>query len=84
MEDKHYHMEMHEQCKERFKAIDERLNEGDKLMSEHTTEIAVIKANMNSLIKSINGLTKSLWGVCASLVVTLFGFFVWYIQSLPR
>lgn len=84
MEDKHYHMEMHEQCKERFKAIDDRLNEGDKLMSEHTTEIAVIKANMNSLIKSINGLTKSLWGVCGTIVATLFGFLVWYIQSLPR
>ena len=80
----HYHGEMHEQCKERFKAIDERLNEGDRLMNEHTPEIAVIKTNVASLIKSINGLTKSLWGVCASLVVTLFGFFVWYIQSLPR
>ena len=80
----HYHGEMHEQCKERFKAIDDRLNEGDKLMNEHTTEIAVIKTNVASLIKSINGLTKSLWGVCGTIVATLFGFFIWYIQSIPR
>lgn len=80
----HYHGEMHEACKERFKAIDDRLNEGDRLMSEHTTEIAVLKTNMNSLIKSINGLTKSLWGVCGTILATLFGFFIWYIQSLPR
>ena len=75
---------MHEACKERFKAIDDRLNESDRLMSEHTTEIAVLKTNMNSLIKSINGLTKSLWGVCGTIIVTLLGFFIWYVQSLPR
>ena len=78
----HNHMEMHEVCRERFKSIDERLNEGARLMGEHTTEIAVLKTNMKSLIKSINGLTKSLWGVCGTIVATLFGFFVWYIQNL--
>ena len=53
-------------------------------MNEHTTDIAVIKTNVASLIKSINGLTKSLWGVCGTIIVTLFGFFIWYIQSIPR
>lgn len=79
----HYHGEMHEQCKERFKAIDDRLNEGDRLMGEHSTEIAVLKTNMDTLVKSINGLTKALWGVCGTVFASLFGFFIWYIQNLP-
>ncbi len=78
----HYHNEMHEACKERFRDIEERLNDGDRIMTEHTTEIAVLKTNMSNLIKSISGLTKALWGVCGTTLATLFGFFIWYVQSL--
>ena len=38
----HYHNEMHEACRERFKGIEDRLNEGDRVMTEHTTEIVDI------------------------------------------
>ena len=80
--EQHYHAEMHEACKERFRDIEERLNDGDRIMTEHTTEIAVLKTNMSNLIKSISGLTKALWGVCGTIVATLFGFFIWYVQNL--
>ena len=78
----HYHNEMHEACKERFKNIEERLNDGDKIMTEHTTEIAVLKTNMSNLIKSLSGLTKALWGICGTILATLLGFFIWYVQNL--
>lgn len=78
----HIHTEMHEACKERFRDIEERLNDGDKIMTGHTTDIAVLKTNMSTLIKSLGGLTKALWGVSGTIVAALFGFFIWYIQNL--
>ncbi len=78
----HNHIEMHEPCKERFREIEKRLDEGDKVFTQHTTDIAVLKTNTNALIKSMNGLTKALWGVCGTILATLFGFFIWYIQSI--
>ena len=78
----HYHSDMHEACRERFKGIEDRLNEGDRVMTEHTTEIAVLKTNMSNLIKSIGGLTKALWGICGTTLATLLGFFIWYVQNL--
>lgn len=78
----HQHMEMHEACKERFREIDKRLDEGDKVFTKHTTDIAVLQTNTDALIKSMNGLTKALWGMCGTIIATLFGFFIWYIQHL--
>ena len=78
----HDHIEMHEPCRERFREIDKRLDEGEKIFSRHTTEIAVVQTNMQNLIKSMNGLTKALWGVCGTTFSALIGFFVWYIQQL--
>lgn len=75
-------MEMHEACKERFREIDKRLDEGDKVFTKHTTDIAVLQTNTDALIKSMNGLTKALWGMCGTIIATLFGFFIWYIQHL--
>lgn len=76
------HLEMRESCKERFREIDKRLDEGDKVMRHHSTDIAVVQTNMNNLIKSMSGLTKALWGVCGTTLATLLGFFIWYIQQL--
>lgn len=78
----HEHLEMHEQCKERFKEIISRIEAGEKVFSQHTTEIAVVKTNMENLVKSMNALTKALWGLCGTTLSVLIGFFVWYIQSL--
>ena len=76
------HNEMHEVCKERFKEIYNRLESGEKVFSRHTTEIAVVQTNMQNLVKSMNALTKALWGVCGTTVSALISFLVWYIQSL--
>ena len=82
MNSEHQHLEMHEHCKEQFREINKRLDEGDKLFIKHTTEIAVLQTNVDSLVKSLNGLTKALWGVCGTILTVLFGFVVWYIQNI--
>lgn len=74
--------EMNEECKERFREISDRLRAGDKLFNQHTTDIAIIQTNVDLLIKSMNNLTKALWGVCGTIFASLAGFFVWYIQSI--
>ena len=73
---------MHEVCKERFREMEERITAGDKILSEHTTEIAVAKTDISNLIKSLCALTKALWAICGTIVTTLFGFFMWYIQNI--
>lgn len=74
--------DMNDECKERFREIDNRLRAGDKLFNQHSTDIAIIHTNVDLLIKSMNNLTKALWGVCGTVFATLAGFFVWYIQNI--
>lgn len=74
--------EINEECRDRFKEIDNRLRAGDKLFNQHTTDIAVIHTNVEMLIKSMNNLTKALWGVCATTLASLTGFLIWYIQHI--
>lgn len=74
--------EMNKDCKERFAQIENRLRDGDKLISKHTTDIAVIHTNVELLIKSMHSLTKALWGICGTTLASLTGFFVWYIQNI--
>ncbi|MBE7048670.1 MAG: hypothetical protein E7393_04800 [Ruminococcaceae bacterium] len=73
---------MDELCKERFEAIERRLEKGDGVLKAHTTDIAVLKTNMENLTKSLSALTKALWGVCGTALASLFGFFMWYIEKL--
>ena len=82
-------MEQKPICQEKFDAIeahlthiDNRLASGDRTINRHNTDIAVLQNNVNSLIKTMSGLTKALWGVCGTTVATLVGFLLWYIKSL--
>lgn len=71
-----------EYCTERFETIERRLNVKSELLDHHNTDIAVLKTDMAHLTKSMNALTKALWGVAGSTIVTLVTFFVWYVQNL--
>lgn len=82
-------MEIKQICIDKFEAIeahltriDDRLAAGDRTINRHNTDIAVLQSNVNSLIKTMNSLTKALWGVCGTTVATLIGFLLWYIKSL--
>ncbi len=69
-------------CKEKFDTIDKRIDDKAHLLEEHDRSIIRLETQMESLIKSMSGLTKALWGFAGSLIVVLLGFFIWYIQSL--
>lgn len=80
---------MRPECKEEFERLHKRIDKRDEVFNEQETElkdhavaIAKISEDVIHVTKSIGGLTKALWGVAASLIATLFGFVIWYIQSL--
>ena len=79
------------ECQKQFEVLHARFDKRDLTLKEHENkieenEIAIVElsVNVSSVTKSISGLTKALWGLAGSLLVTLFGFVLWYIQSLPR
>ena len=74
--------EVKDYCRERFERIEGRLDEKSKLLDENNTEIEVLKTDMGHLTKSLNALTRALWGVAGATVATLASFVVWYLQSL--
>lgn len=80
--EKRCNVPMNEMCKEKFRGLEKRLDDGEKLISEHTTDIAIVQTTVSALVKSMNGLTKALWGICGTTLATLFGFLLWYIQKL--
>ena len=80
---------MRPECKEEFEKIHKRIDKRDEVFNEqeselkdHAVAIAKISEDVIHVTKSIGGLTKALWGVAVSLMATLFGFVIWYIQSL--
>jgi hypothetical protein len=76
--------EVNPTCKEHFDKIDERLEKGDGEMKHQSEDIVELKTNLAYLTKSLDGVTKALWGVAASIAMTLLGFFLWYVQTLKR
>lgn len=67
-------------CTEKFELIQNRLNIKSDLLDKQGIAIEVMKTDMNHLTKSLNALTKALWGVAATIMATLLSFFIWYIQ----
>lgn len=74
--------EMQPICKEKFGTIEKRLNEKSHILDENVTDINVLRNEIAHVTRSIHGLTKALWAISGSLIATLFGFFVWYIQNI--
>lgn len=71
-------------CRKRFETIERRLDLKSVMLDKHNADIEVIKTDMAHLTKSLNALTKALWGVAGTTVAALFSFFIWYIQTLAR
>jgi hypothetical protein len=68
-------------CKERFDSIYERLEKGDDESREHGEKIIKVETNVDNLTKSLNGVTRALWGVASAIGMTLLGFIIWFIQT---
>jgi len=73
--------EVNENCKDHFNRIDKRLEDGDTKLDDHSNKITRLDANVANITKSLDGLSKALWGVSASIVAGLFAFFIWYVQT---
>ena len=76
--------EMNQTCKERFEKIEDHLEKGDSESREHGEKIVELKTDLSYLTKSLDGVTKALWGVAVSVAMTLLGFFIWYVQGLKH
>lgn len=81
--------ELLETCKERFACIDAHLSDSDEQLKEHNQDIkqlSVLTACLNEritvLAQTMRLLTRALWGVAAATLAALFGFLLWYIQTL--
>ena len=77
------------ECKAEFERLHERIDKRDKTLEKqedeikkHSVSIARVSEDVMHMTKSISGLTKALWCVAVSLIATLFGFVLWYIQSI--
>lgn len=82
---------MEKVCNERHKAIDQKITEHEKRLDEQEKELggvltasATNTADIKHLTKSLDALTKALWGFITTIALTAVGFLIWYVQSLPR
>jgi septal ring factor EnvC (AmiA/AmiB activator) len=69
------------QCDKRFAKLEGELL---ALTEEHFKldgDVRVSNARVEQLTKSLAALTKALWGVVVSMLATLTGFLIWYIQT---
>ena len=73
--------EMNQSCKDRFDKIDERLEKGDNEFKENGTQIIELKQDMRYISKSLDRVTKALWGVALSIGMALLGFFIWCVEQ---
>lgn len=73
--------EMHEECEKRFDKIDNRLDDGDHHFTEHDKAIVRLETQFAQLTQSMSNLTKAIWGACGTALITLAGFFIWYVQN---
>jgi hypothetical protein len=85
-------------CDERVRAVNEKLERHERMLIEHddkidvltksdatnTSEIKHLCTSIEAQNKKIGKLTNSIWGLVVSVMFVLAGFFVWYVQSLPR
>lgn len=73
--------EMRPECKEHFDEITNRLKDGDHHFTEHDKAIVRLETQFAQLTQSMDNLTKAIWGACGTALITLIGFFVWYVQN---
>lgn len=71
-------------CKEKHEIIDRRLDDHGNRIRRLETSDAVNTDRIEKLTNSIDSQTKAIWGLVITLFGTFIGFFIWYIQSLPR
>ena len=80
--------DMRSECRKAFEQIYDRLDKGDDSFQKHSDaihradiELAELRTNMNNLVKSMDQLTKGIWGMVMAIAGTGIGFVIWFIQQ---
>lgn len=69
-------------CEDRFARLERRVDKKSDELDIQQEKIARLEEKFDSLTRSIQALTKALWGMSGAIVSVLLGFFVWYVQTL--
>ena len=73
--------EMQPVCKEKFKALETRMNAKSEELDRHSQTLTRLDTNMSQLTRSMQALTKALWGIAGTIFTSFLGFIFWYIQT---
>lgn len=75
-------------CDEKHKAIDNRIETCERRLNAHGTAIDALQKSdaanttqIKNLTSAIAEQTRAIWGLVGTVLITLFGFFLWYVQS---
>jgi hypothetical protein len=89
-----FNEQYHEQrpdCKVRFDQIISKQGEHDKEFRAHRefrestgADLATLAARLTSLAEAMERSNKLMTGILMTLISLAVGFFIWYVQSLPR
>ena len=71
-------------CREKHEAVDKRLDGHDTRIGVLEKSDAVNSAEIKNLGKQIGSQTKAIWGLVSGIFFVMFGFLIWYVQTLPR
>ena len=78
-------------CKEKHKQIDEKFENVDEKLGDHSKRIKGLEnyksaneVEIRNLVEQIKNLVATLKWMITTAIVSLLGFFIWYIQSLGR
>lgn len=69
--------EINDYCKEKFAALEDI----QKTQNQQNVEVGILGTKLDSLTDSLKGLINALWGITSVIIVTLVGFFIWYVQT---
>lgn len=77
-----------EVCERTHKRVDERLDHHERWLGEHEKKIdgleksdATNTTEIKNLCRQIGNQTKAIWGLVSTIIATLAGFFIWYVQK---
>ena len=82
---------MEDMCKEKHRQIDERFDKNDNRLNNHSDRIKTLEnyrsaneVEIRNLVEQIKNLVATLKWMITTAIVSLLGFFIWYIQSIGR
>ena len=78
-------------CQEKHKQIDEKFSTQERRLNNHSERIDKLEQfksstenELRNLVEQIKNLVATLKWMITTAIVSLLGFFIWYIQNLGR